>query len=41
MLASEAVQEERIKLRWLAIYMENEAMSQAKITKIKFNPYIF
>ena len=41
MLASEAVQEERIKLRWLAIDMENEAMSQTKIAKTKFTPYIF
>ena len=41
MLASEAVQEERIKLRWLAIDIENEAMSLAKITHEKFTPDVF
>jgi len=41
MLASDAVQDERIKLRWLAIDVENNAMSQAKITNQKFNPEMF
>ena len=41
MLASEAVQEERIKNRWLAIDMENEAMSKAKINNQKFTADIF
>jgi len=41
MLASEAVQEERIKNRWLAIDMENEAISLAKKNKEKFHSYVF
>jgi transposase len=41
MLASEAVQEQRIKLRWEAIDLENDAMSKAKMENEKFLPFIF
>lgn len=36
MLATQAVQEQRIKLRWEAIDLENDAMTQAKINNQKF-----
>lgn len=41
MLASDAVQEERIKNRWLAIDMENDAMSLAKLNNKTFYPDVF
>jgi transposase len=41
MLATQAVQEQRIKLRWDAIDMENDAMSQAKINNQNFVPDTF
>jgi transposase len=37
-LATEALQEIRIKHRWQAIDAENEAIEQAKINKKKYNP---
>jgi transposase len=36
MLATQAVQEQRIQLRWEAIDLENDAMTQAKINNQKF-----
>lgn len=41
MLATEAVQEQRIKLRWEAIDLENNAMTQAKINNQRFYPDTF
>lgn len=41
MLASEAVQEERIKLRWLAIDQESDAIGQAKKKNQNFKPETF
>ncbi|CAM3174881.1 Transposase IS204/IS1001/IS1096/IS1165 DDE domain-containing protein [Flavobacterium frigoris] len=39
-LALEALQEIRIKYRWQAIDMENEAIKKAKISKTKYEPII-
>ena len=39
-LALEALQEIRIKYRWQAIDMENEAIEKAKTTKTKYEPII-
>ncbi|MEZ7516745.1 transposase [Flavobacterium frigidarium] len=39
-LALEALQEIRIKYRWQAIDMENEAIEKAKISKTKYEPII-
>ena len=41
MLASDAVQEQRIKFRWKAIDLENEAISEAKKLNQKFHSYTF
>lgn len=41
MLASDAVQDQRIKHRWEAIDMENDAISEAKKMKQKFYPDTF
>jgi transposase len=39
-LALEALQEIRVKYRWLAIDLENEAMEKARVLKTKYNPVL-